>query len=314
VKLQQLRCLTEVARRGLNVSEAAEALHTSQPGVSKQIRALEDELGIEVFVRHGKRLIAVTEPGKAVVAIAERILAEAQNLRRAGEEFANDQLGTLTIAATHTQARYALPKAVAAFKRRYPKVELLIHQGNPTQICDQVLAGEADMGVATEMISTYPDLVSLPVYQWNRCVVVPPKHPLLKQSPLTLEALAEHPIVTYDFAFANRSLVQKAFEVRGLKPHVVLSAQDSDVIKTYVELGLGVGILAKMAFDAKRDVMLRAIDASHLFESSTTRLGIKRRAYLRRYAYDFIELFAPHLARATIERAVRGEEGSRYDV
>jgi LysR family cys regulon transcriptional activator len=315
MKLQQLRCLTEVARRGLNVSEAAEALHTSQPGVSKQIRALEDELGVEVFVRHGKRLVAVTEPGKAVVAIAERILAEAQNLRRAGEEFANDQLGTLTIAATHTQARYALPTAVAAFKRRYPKVELLIHQGNPTQICDQVLAGEADMAVATEMISTYPELISLPVYQWNRCVVVPPKHPLLKESPLTLEKLVEHPIVTYDFAFANRSLVQKAFEARGLKPHVVLSAQDADVIKTYVELGLGVGILARMAFDAKRDVMLRAIDASHLFESSTTRLGIKRGAYLRRYTYDFIELFAPHLARATIERAVRGEEqGSRYEL
>ena len=314
MKLQQLRCLTEVARRGLNVSEAAEALHTSQPGVSKQIRALEDELGVQVFVRHGKRLVSVTEPGRAVVAIAERILAEAQNLRRAGEEFANDQLGTLTIAATHTQARYALPKAVAAFKRRYPKVELLIHQGNPTQICEQVLAGEADMGVATEMISLYPELVSLPVYQWNRCVVVPPKHALLKESPLTLEKLAEHPIVTYDFAFANRSLVQKAFETRGLKPHVVLSAQDSDVIKTYVELGLGVGILAKMAFDAKRDLNLRAIDASHLFESSTTRLGIKRGAYLRRYAYDFIELFAPQLARNTVERAVRGEAGATYDV
>jgi LysR family cys regulon transcriptional activator len=314
MKLQQLRCLTEVARRGLNVSEAAEALHTSQPGVSKQIRALEDELGIEVFVRHGKRLVAVTEPGRAVVAIAERILAEARNLRRAGEEFANDQLGTLTIAATHTQARYLLPKAVAAFKRRYPKVELLIHQGNPTQICDQVLAGEADMAIATEMISLYPELVSLPVHQWNRCVVVPPKHPLLKESPLTLEKLAEYPIVTYDFAFANRSLVQKAFESRGLKPHVVLSAQDSDVIKTYVELGLGVGILAKMAFDPRRDITLRAMDASHLFESSTTRLGIKRGAYLRRYAYDFIEMFAPHLARATVERAVRGEEGSRYDV
>ena len=315
MKLQQLRCLIEVARRGLNVSEAAEALHTSQPGVSKQIRALEDELGVEVFVRHGKRLVAVTEPGKAVVAIAERMLAEAQNLRRAGEEFANDQLGTLTIAATHTQARYALPKAVAAFKQRYPKVELVIHQGNPTQICDQVAAGDADLCVATEMISQYPELVSLPVYQWNRCVVVPAKHPLLKETPLTLEKLAEHPIVTYDFAFANRSLVQKAFEARGLKPHVVLSAQDSDVIKTYVELGLGVGILAKMAFDAKRDVLLRAIDASHLFESSTTRLGIKRGAYLRRYAYDFIEMFAPHLARATIERAVRGEtEGARYDV
>ena len=313
MKLQQLRCLTEVARRGLNVSEAAEALHTSQPGVSKQIRALEDELGVEVFVRHGKRLVSVTEPGKAVVAIAERMLAEAQNMRRAGEEFANDQLGTLTISATHTQARYALPKAVAAFKRRYPKVELHIHQGNPTQIREQVIAGEADMGVATEMLAV-PELVTLPVYQWNRCVVVPPKHPLLKESPLTLDKMAEYPIVTYDFAFANRSLVQKAFESRGLKPHVVLSAQDSDVIKTYVELGLGIGILAKMAFDAKRDILLRAIDASHLFESSTTRLGIKRGAYLRRYAYDFIELFAPHLARNTVERAVRGEEGSRYDL
>jgi LysR family cys regulon transcriptional activator len=203
---------------------------------------------------------------------------------------------------------------VAAFKRRYPKVELMIHQGNPTQICDQVLAGEADLAVATEMISLYPELISLPVYQWNRCVVVPPKHPLLKENPLTLEKLAEYPIVTYDFAFANRSLVQKAFESRGLKPHVVLSAQDSDVIKTYVELGLGIGILAKMAFDPQRDMTLRAMDASHLFESSTTRLGIKRGAYLRRYAYDFIEMFAPHLARATVERAVRGEEGSRYDV
>src|SRR5678815_5618104 len=221
MKLQQLRCLTEVARRGLNVSEAAEALHTSQPGVSKQIRALEDELGGQVFVRHGKRLVAVTEPGKAVIAIAERILSEAQNLRRAGAEYANDQLGTLTIAATHTQARYALPKAVATFKRKYPKVELVLHQGNPTQICEQVIAGEADMGVATEAISLYPELISLPVYQWNRCVVVPPKHPLLKD-PLTLERLAEFPIVTYDFAFANRSLVQKAFETRGLKPHVVL--------------------------------------------------------------------------------------------
>lgn len=313
MKLQQLRYLTEVVRRGMNVSEAAEALHTSQPGVSKQIRALEAELGIQVFVRHGKRLVAITEPGKAVVSIAERILSEAQNLRRAGEEYANDQLGTLTVAATHTQARYALPKAVAAFKRKYPKVELVLHQGNPTQICEQVLAGEADMGVATEMISHYPELVSLPVYSWNRVVVVPPKHPLLKGA-LTLERIAEHPIVTYDFAFANRSLVQKAFENRGLTPHVVLSAQDSDVIKTYVELGLGIGILAKMAFDPKRDISLRAIDASHLFESSTTRLGIKRNAYLRRYAYEFIELFAPQLPRQTVERAVVGQEGSRYEL
>ena len=314
MKIQQLRYLAEVARRGLNVSEAAEALHTSQPGVSKQIKALEEELGVQVFARHGKRLVSVTEPGKAVIAIAERILAEAQNLRRAGEEYANDQLGTLTVAATHTQARYLLPRAVAAFKRRYPKVELVIHQGNPTQICEQVLAGEADMGVATEMISLYPELVSLPVYQWNRCVVVPPRHPLLKKTPLTLEALAQYPIVTYDFAFANRSLMQKAFESRGLQPHVVLSAQDSDVIKTYVELGLGIGILAKMAFDPERDRQLRAIDAGHLFESSTTRLGVKRGAYLRRYAYDFIELFAPQLPRSIVEPAVKGEEGSRYEL
>src|SRR5438874_5468122 len=186
MKLQQLRCLAEVVRRGRSVSEAGEALHTSQPGVSKQIRALEDELGSQVFARRGKRLVEITEPGKAVIAIAERILNEAQNLRRAGEEFANDKLGTLTVAATHTQARYSLPKAVAAFKRRYPKVKFIIHQGNPTQICEQVLAGEADLCVATEAIALYPDLISMPVYQWNRCVVVPPKHPLLK-GPLTLE-------------------------------------------------------------------------------------------------------------------------------
>ncbi|HEX4927575.1 MAG TPA: HTH-type transcriptional regulator CysB [Burkholderiales bacterium] len=314
MKLQQLRYLTEVVRRGLNVSEAAAALHTSQPGISKQIRALEDELGIQVFVRHGKRLVSLTEPGKAAVDIAERILSEAQNLRRAGEEFANDKVGTLTVAATHTQARYALPEAVAAFLRRYPQVKLVIHQGNPTQICEQVLEGEADFCVATEAIEQYPELVSMPVYQWNRCVVVPARHPLLKAGPLTLEKLAAYPIVTYDFAFANRSLVEKAFESRGLQANVVLTALDSDVIKTYVELGLGIGILAKMAFDPARDRKLRAIDASHLFESSTTRLGVKRKAYLRRYAYDFIELFAPHLPRTVVQRAVMGEEGSRYEL
>ena len=314
MKLQQIRYLIEVARRDLNVSEAAEALHTSQPGVSKQIRALEEELGVTVFVRHGKRLVSITEPGKAVIAIAERILAEAANLRRAGEEFANERLGSLTIAATHTQARYALPKAVAQFKKKYPAVALHIHQGNPTQICEQVLAGEADLCVATEAIALYPELVSLPVYQWNRCVIVPPRHPLLKMRRLTLEALAQYPIVTYDFAFANRSLVQKAFENRGLKPNVVLTALDSDVIKTYVELGLGVGVLARMAFDAKRDGHLRAIDASHLFESSTTRLGLKRGTYLRRYAYEFIEMFAPQLPRSIVERLVKGQEGSIYEL
>jgi LysR family transcriptional regulator, cys regulon transcriptional activator len=314
MKLQQLRYLVEVARRRLNVSEAAQALHTSQPGVSKQIRALEDELGVEVFERRGKRLTAVTEPGKAVIEIAERVLAEAANLKRAGAEFADEKLGTLTIATTHTQARYALPQAVAAFKRRYPGVRLLIHQGNPTQICDQVIAGEADLAIATEAIAEHPGLVSLPCYQWNRCVVVPARHPLLKSKPLTLEALAAHPIVTYDFAFANRALVQKAFEAKDLSPNVVLTALDADVIKTYVELGLGVGIMARMAFDPRRDRALRAIDASHLFASSTTRLGIKRGAWLRRYAYDFIEFFAPHLPRALVERAARGDTGAQYDL
>ena len=296
------------------MSAAAEALFTSQPGISKQIKALEEELGIELFARHGKRLTALTEPGRAVLAIAERILAEAANLKRAGEEFANEKLGSLIIATTHTQARYALPKAVAAFKRRYADVQLVIHQGNPTQICEMVIRGEADFAVATEQIAEFAELVSLPCYQWNRCVVVPARHPLAREKPLTLEAIAKYPIVTYDFAFANRSLVQKAFEQRGLKPKVVLSALDADVIKTYVELGLGVGVMAAMAFSAKRDAGLKALDASHLFESSTTRLGIKRGAYLRRYAYEFIELFVPHLPRSIVEPMVMGAEGSSYEL
>ena len=314
MKLQQLRYACEVARQGLNVSSAAEALHTSQPGISKQIKSLEDELGVEIFVRRGKRIAAVTEPGKAVLAIAERVLAEAANMKRAGEEFANEKLGTLTVATTHTQARYALPKAVAAFKKRYPKVRLVLHQGNPTQICEMVLAGEADLAIATESIAEYSELVSLPCYQWNRCVVVPPAHPLLKLRPLTLEAIAQYPVVTYDFAFAGRSAINKAFEKRGLAPNVVLTALDSDVIKTYVELGLGIGIMANMGFDAKRDRGLHALDASHLFESSTTRLGIKRGAWLRGYAYDFIELFAPRLSRALVEKTVMEKMGSNYEL
>ena len=314
MRFQQLRYLSEIARRDLSVSAAAEALHTSQPGVSRQVKELEDELGVEIFVRHGKRLTGLTEPGRAVLAIAERILAEAANLKRAGEEFANERLGSLTIATTHTQARYALPKAVAAFKRKYPDVQLVIHQGNPTQICEMVLRGEAEFAIATEQIAEYPELVSLPCYQWNRCVVVPARHPLARVKPLTLEAVAKYPIVTYDFAFANRSLVEKAFEQRGLTAKVVLTALDADVIKTYVELGLGVGIMAAMAFNAKRDAGLKALDAAHLFESSTTRLGVKRGAYLRRYAYEFIEMFVPHLPRSIVEPAVMGAQGSRYEL
>jgi LysR family cys regulon transcriptional activator len=314
MKLQQLRYACEVLRQGLNVSLAAEALHTSQPGISKQIKSLEDELGVEIFVRHGKRIASVTEPGKVVLAMAERILSEAGNLKRAGEEFANDRLGTLTIATTHTQARYALPRPVTAFKKRYPDVRLALRQGNPTQVCDMVLSGEADLAIATESISEYPDLVSMPCYQWNRCVVVPPDHALVDAKPLTLEAIARHPVITYDFAFTGRSQINRAFEKRGLTPNVILTALDSDVIKTYVELGLGIGILAEMGYDAKRDRALVKLDASHLFESSTTRLGVKRGAWLRGYVYDFIELFAPRLTRAVVQKTVLEKEGSKYEL
>ena len=314
MKLQQLRYLCEVVRQNLNVSEAAEKLHTSQPGISKQIRLLEEELGVQIFVRNGKRVVEMTQPGKVIHSIAQQILQEANNLKRVGEEFTNEATGSLTIATTHTQACYALPPTISKFTERYPKVKLSLHQGNPTQISQQVVSGEADIAIATEAIELFKDLVMLPCYQWNRCVITPSDHPLLKERLLTLENLAKYPIITYDFAFAGRSKINRAFTTRGLTPNVVLTAIDSDVIKTYVELGLGVGILAKMAFDPERDKNLRAIDASHLFESSTTRIGIRRGVYLRGYVYDFIELFAPQLTRKVVETAMSENKGSDYQL
>jgi len=309
MKLQQLRYLREVARQGLNLSAAAESLHTSQPGISKQIRLLEDELGVEIFVRNGKRVVAVTPPGEAILAIAQRILQEADNLKQAARDFTEQDSGRLTIATTHTQARYALPAVIQRFTARYPKVKLGLIQGNPVQICQFALNGQADICIATEAIATFDELVMLPCYGWNRCVIAPPGHPILKEKTLT-----EYPIITYDFAFTGRSRINRAFETRGLKPNVVLTAIDSDVIKTYVALGLGIGILAKMAFDPDRDQNLRALDASHLFESSTTRIGIPRNTYLRGYVYDFIEMFAPHLARKTIDDAVHSKPKIDYDL
>ena len=306
MNIQQLRYIQEVARRGLNVSDAADALFTSQPGVSKQIRLLESELGIEIFVRHGKRLVDITEPGRAVLAIAERVLHDLGNLQQVGEEFANEASGSLSIATTHTQARYVLPRVVRDFMQRYPQVRLSLHQGNPRQVCEMVLDGTADIAIATEAIADYDDLVMLPCYQWNRCVVATPRHPILRESPLTLEAIARYPIITYDDAFTGRSHINKAFLGRGLKPNVVLTAIDSDVIKKYVELDLGVGILARMAYDPAEDRKLGMADASHLFESSTTRIGLRRRAWLRAYVYAFIEGFAPHLTRRMVETAVAG--------
>jgi len=304
MKLQQLRFVREVVRCGFNVSAAAEELHTAQPGVSNQIQLLEQELNVLIFERKGKRLIGLTKPGQVIVEMVDRVLGEVENIRQVGAEFSNETGGTLSIATTHTQARYALPGVIKTFTERFPKVRLDIHQGNPTQVSEMALSGVADIAIATEAIDRFSDLVMLPCYEWNRCVVVPPGHPLLKRQPLSLEAIAEYPIVTYDFAFAGRSKINKAFEARGLKPNVVLTAIDSDVIKTYVELGLGVGILAKMAYDPKRDTHLEMLDVAHLFESSMTRIGIRRGPYLRGVAFAFIELFAPHLTREAVEAAM----------
>lgn len=304
MKLQQLRYVRMVARQGLNVSEAAELLNTSQPGVSKQIRMLEEELNVDIFTRSGKRLVGLTEPGKIILRLAERMLAEAENIKQVAEEFTQESVGKLTVATTHTQARYALPRVVQAFREKYPDVLLSLHQGNPTQIAEQVASGEADIAIATEAIERYEELSLLPCYQWNRCVITPPGHPLLAQPPLTLEKIARYPLVTYDFAFTGRTEMDRTFSDQGLSPNVVLTAIDADVIKTYVELGLGIGLVAKMAYDPVRDVNLRAIDAGHLFKPSTTNIGIRRGSYLRGYTYDFIELFAPHLTRQIIDEAI----------
>jgi LysR family cys regulon transcriptional activator len=304
MNLQQLRYLREIARQGLKISDAADVLYTSQPGISKQIKLLEEELGIEIFVRNGKRIVAITEPGKAILGIAERILLEADNLKQVGQEFQDQDSGQLTLATTHTQARYALPPVVKQFIKRYPKVKLGLHQGNPTQIAEQVLSGEADVAIATESLSLYEGLITLPCYEWHHCVVVPPKHPLLDEKKLTLAKLAQYPVITYDYAFSGRGKIDDAFAAAGIAPNIALTAIDADVIKTYVELGLGIGILAEISFIPERDRHLRKIEAAHLFKANTTRLAIRKNEFLRGYTYDFIELFAPHLTRAVVEKAM----------
>ena len=304
MNFQQLRYIREVARCGLNISAAAEVLHTAQPGISSQIRQLEEELNVQVFERNGKRLVGITQPGRSVLAMAERILREVDNIKQVGFEFTHEASGSLSIATTHTQACYALPAIIGTFTKRYPRVRLHIHQGNPTQIAQLAASGVADIAIATEGIDLYEDLAMMPCYQWNRCVTAPKDHPVLAVDPLTLEDIARYPIVTYDFAFAGRSIINKAFADAGLRPNMVLTALDSDVIKTYVELGLGIGLMAKMAFNPQRDVNLGMKDAGHLFEPSTTRIGIRRGTHLRGYMYAFIELFAPHLDRRAVDSAM----------
>ena len=310
MNVQQLRYVRETIRQGLNLTAAATALHTSQPGISRQIRELELELGIELFVRRGKRVIDLTEPGRALAPIVERVLQEIDNLRSAAADFNDQDAGSLTVATTHTQARYALPAVVAAFKGSFPRVHLSLHQGNPRQIAEMVLRGEADIGIATEALVQYPALLALPGYSWQHCIVVPAGHPLLQEAHVSLEALARHPLITYDPAFAGRANIDEAFAARGLQPDVVLAAIDSDVIKTYVELGLGVGIIAAMAFDPARDQKLRMLDASRLFRTNTTRIALLRGRRLRGFTFAFIEKFAPHLSRQVVEKAISSAEES----
>ena len=303
MKLQQLRYIWEVAHHDLNVSATAQSLFTSQPGISKQIRLLEDELGVEVFSRSGKHLTRITPAGQTIIEQAGEILRKVDSIKRVAQEFSNEKRGSLDVATTHTQARYALPPMIREFIDRYPEVSLNMHQGTPMQIAEMAASGTVDFAIATEAMEHFGDLVMMPCYKWNRCIVVPKSHPLAQSTALTLEEVAAHPIVTYVFGFTGRSKLDEAFMQSGLTPKVVFTATDADVIKTYVRLGLGIGIMAQMAYDPVLDSDLVSLDASHLFDHSTTMIGCRKGTFLRGYMYDFIELFAPHLNRELVAEA-----------
>ncbi len=318
MKLQQLRYIWEVSRHNLNVSATAQSLFTSQPGISKQIRLLEDELGVEIFARSGKHLTRVTPAGQAIIELAGQVLRITENIKEVAQEYSDERRGSLAIATTHTQARYALPPVISDFTLKYPDVALHMQQGTPKQIAQMVSDGQADFAIATESLELFNDLVLLPCYRWNRCILVPRGHPLAELETLTLEALADYPLVTYVFGFTGRSQLDDAFRARGLTPNVVLTAADADVIKTYVRLGMGVGIVAHMAVDAEQDADLVALEAGHLFASSTTKIGIRRGTFMRGYMYDFLEGFAAHLTRELVDAALvagpRHEEALFKDI
>lgn len=305
MNFQQLRIIRETARRNFNLTEVGNALFTSQSGVSKHIRDLEDELGIELFIRKGKRLLGLTEPGKELMGIVERILLDAGNIKNLADQFSSRDQGKLTVATTHTQARYILPPVVSRFKRSFPKVHLAIHQAAPGEIVAMLLDGEADIGIATEELGGIAELSAFPYYDWHHAVIVPDGHPLQSVRPLTLEAIAEHPIVTYHEGFTGRSRIDETFANAGLSPDIVMSALDADVIKTYVELGLGVGIIALMAFNPARDKELRLLDSGHLFERNVTQVAVRRGHFLRGFSYRFIEMCSPSLSEATVKEAIR---------
>ena len=303
MNLKQLQLICEMVNSDFNVSRTADSLFTTQPAISTQIKNLEEELSLKMFIRKGKRITNLTPAGEEIYHYAQEALVNVRAIKSIAQEYTSKDKGTLRIATTHTQARYALPEVIKAFCQKYPNVQLRIHQGDPAHISEMVIHGEADFAIATESISEYDKLAMLPVYQWNRCIVTPKNHPLLKKQKITLQDIVEYPIVTYDFAFAGRSVINKAFTEHNLKPNIVLTATDSDVIKTYVELGLGIGLLANMAFDDKKDLNLKKIDVSHLFENSTTYVGFKKRQYLRHYMYDFLSLFSPNLSRDSVDKA-----------
>jgi DNA-binding transcriptional LysR family regulator len=288
MNLQQIRYVRETARRQLNLTQVAAALHTSQPGVSRQLRELEEELGIQIFARAGKRLTHITAPGEVVVALAERIMSDIESLKRVGEEFTANTTGSLTIAATHMQARYILPPLVEAFVRRYPLVKLSIRQGSPRQLAQMVIAGDADLAVATETLDSFEELTTLACYRWRHCVVVPRDHPLSLCDNLTLPQIAQYPIVTYDAAFSGRSALDVTFSSAGIVTHIVLTAIDTDVIKTYVRLGLGIGIIAEVAYDEARDHDLAKLDAAALFPERVAKVAFKKGAYLRGFVREFL--------------------------
>ncbi|MEL0027406.1 MAG: HTH-type transcriptional regulator CysB [Perlucidibaca sp.] len=315
MKLQQLRYIWEVAQHELNVSQTANALFTSQPGISKQIRLLEDELGVEIFARNGKHLSRVTPAGQAILKLAGEVLRQTEAIRQVALEFSDEARGSLSVATTHTQARYRLPPVIESFRREYPEVALHMHQGTPQQIAEMAADGTVDFAIATEALEHFSDLIMLPAYQWNRAVIVPKGHPLTRVQPLTLEAVAEYAIVTYVFGFTGRSKLDEAFSQRGLAANVVFTATDADVIKTYVRLGLGVGIIAQMAFEpGKDDGDLVALEAGHLFEPSVTHIGFRRGTFLRGFMFDFIETFAPHLTRPVVEAVLnRGDARDEVD-
>ena len=313
MNLHQFRFVQEAARRNLNLTEVAKALHTSQPGVSKAIIELEQELGIEIFTRHGKRLKRITEPGQHVLRSIEVILREVTNLKRIGDQFSQQDSGTLSIATTHTQARYVLPVPVAKLRHAYPKVSISLHQGAPDQVAQMVLTEVADIGIATESLSDYPDLVTLPCYEWEHVLVLPKKHPLADKTHLHLEDLAQEPIITYHPSFTGRTRIDKAFAAKKLSPRIALEAIDSDVIRTYVQLGLGVGIVAEMAVKEGLSDDLVVRSGAQLFGKNTARIAFKRGAWLRHYVYDFAASLSERLDRQLILKALEGH-ASDYDL